>query len=245
MKKALAAIIVLAMSATVAQADVLAYYCDGTDQQADALTELASHADVTAGSLQNVGFEGDPQITRTSWGDATPAGPTAGSSAGSAWLKARLTKIPATPISTDDYFGFTVTANGGDDLDLSTLTFDLTLGSNGGAQDVRFAYNVFASKDGGAFASVASGFTAEHDSFTPGPDFLLPVETKVIDLSGLADANQYEFRIALGDDGDNESSASAFVQGIKLDGVTVVPEPATMGLLAIGGVGVLLRRRRR
>jgi len=67
----------------------------------------------------------------------------------------------------------------------------------------------------------------------------------VIDLSGLADANQYEFRIALGDDGDNESSASAFVQGIKLDGVTVVPEPATMGLLAIGGVGVLLRRRRR
>ncbi|MHC4986861.1 MAG: PEP-CTERM sorting domain-containing protein, partial [Planctomycetota bacterium] len=32
---------------------------------------------------------------------------------------------------------------------------------------------------------------------------------------------------------------------ISLDSIELVPEPGTMGLLAIGGVGALIRRRRR
>jgi hypothetical protein len=41
----------------------------------------------------------------------------------------------------------------------------------------------------------------------------------------------------------NDSTLASYVDNVSMTGV--VPEPATMGLLAIGGLGIVLRRRSR
>ena len=67
--------------------------------------------------------------------------------------------------------------------------------------------------------------------------------TVPIDLTSLAVAASYEFRIALGDNSTSPRKG-VFLQGIQLDGgVVAVPEPSAA---LLGGLGLLalLRRRR-
>jgi hypothetical protein len=222
---------------------LLAYYVDGTDEDAAALVDLASAASVAASNLSNVGFEGGGSITRPSFGAAplTPAGPTAASAAGSEWLFARANRTQATPGTNTDYFGFTIDMDEAGWMDLSDLTFDTTNRANTGG-GINTTYEVFAAVDGGLFNSL--GFTSITAPSTLNT-FLDPAFTHIVDLTSIMGAKSVELRIALGDN-SGVASKSSWVQGIQVYGdVTVIPEPSTLVLSAFGLVGLLRSSRRR
>jgi len=66
------------------------------------------------------------------------------------------------------------------------------------------------------------------------------VTTQTTDLSSITGAQSVEIRIALGDNSSSNSKAS-FIQGIQL---TTVPEPSSAALLGLGGLALILRRRK-
>lgn len=213
-----------------ANAATVAYYVDGST--ANDLSNLATaDADYTVSPLSQSGFS---STTSTSFGgNPTPAGPTAGSSAGSHWLFAN-SGVTTTPISSNYYFSFTVSGNGVT-VAPSSLKADLVLMSSSGGGQTHF-YEIFASTDGGSsFATVVgSGGSKSFDAIP-----VSSVSSLNFDLSSLPAASSYEFRIALADQ-TAQGNRPAFLQSIQFD---VVPEPSTTALL--GGLGALLMLRRR
>ena len=217
-----------------------ASFNDGTAADADALTNLATVASVTVSDL-NVNRVNDGNITRTEFGSPnTPAGPTAGSAASSEWLFFRSTAIAAsTPTNTQDYFVFTVTADTGKTLDLTNIEFDLiTRANRTSAWGHTATAQLFVAVDGGAFTSIGSSVSSTAPDQS---NVWSPVTTANIDLSTVTGASSVEFRVGLGDN-KNDSGAAAFVQGIQLNG-TVIPEPATIGMLGLGALLTLVVRR--
>ena len=225
-----------------AHAATIAYYVDGTDADAAAFTNLAAaDPDFTVTDLSQVGLTNSTETSIN--GNLTPAGPTAGSAAGSEWLFASSGSMGNTAnpdddpfvsgaVSSDDYYSFTVTGNGGVTVDPSSLKFDLVLmRSSVSTQFIN--YSVFASANGGAFTSVGDGFK-DFDTVD-----VSSVSTIDLDLSSLADSSSYEFRIALADQ-TSQNNRHALIQGIQFD---VVPEPS-IALLGSLSLLTLLRRRR-
>jgi hypothetical protein len=202
--------------------DLIASYVDGTDADAAALVELTNNPDVTASALSRVGFLSGDETDRTTRnefgsGNTTPAGPTAGSSSGSEWLFARGNSgggLPTdlTPVSTDDYWGFTVTANGSETLDLNRLKFDFVAGMANQSSDYEGVAQVFIDVDGGGFNPIGSPFSV---TATDALSFGTVVEADV-DLSSITGASSVEIRIALAAD-ENNAGKGLWVQGIQLD----------------------------
>jgi hypothetical protein len=218
--------------------ELVASYNDGIAEDALALANLASAASVTVTDLSVVGFG---VSTRAEFGTPiTPAGPTAGSSAGSAWLFARSSDLQATPDAVTDYFGFTVAADAGKTLNLESFKFDLVTIANliSDPQYIATAQLYYAVDGGTSFATIGSALTSAATVAT----VFAPVESANIDLSGITGASSVEFRLGLGDTRDSTARA-AWIQGIQLNG-TVIPEPATLGLLGAFGGGMLFIRRR-
>ena len=116
------------------------------------------------------------------------------SAAASHWLHGPANGVGNTPVNTDDYFSFTVTADDWKDLDLTDLTFDITalLGSSS-AGGLATTFEVFVSKDFGAFGSYG---TISITNNTKGS--VLTPQTVVIDLSAITGVGSVEIRIALG-----------------------------------------------
>jgi hypothetical protein len=203
----------------------IASYTDGTAADTAALTNLAPPVSGIAAvsDLAGKGFEGSlnptASTTRNEFGGTpTPAGPTAGSAAGSEWLFARSSFMGDAPGTTTDYFGFTVTADAGKTLTFDSFTFDLVGINNANSTPWTFTAQLFVAVDGGAFTSIGSAVTS---NATDTEDEFAAVKSVTIDLSGMAGANSVEFRLELGDD-LKSSSRAAYVQGIQLNG-TVVP----------------------
>ena len=64
-----------------------------------------------------------------------------------------------------------------------------------------------------------------------------------VDLAPGGTTDYYEYiGVRVGFAGVDIAGDVAYVSRVSLD---VVPEPATMGLLAIGGLGILIRRKRK
>ncbi len=157
----------------------------------------------------------------------------------------------ATAISSNDYFGFTVTPSLGQAFSLTNLTFDST---------TRFQFG-----DGGSVSffvrSSLDGFTSDLASYsqTSPSTVAVPPSSSVNDavarnvsLSGVLFQNQpapIQLRIYFYENIGNSTATDAFrVDNVILNGTVAevtaaVPEPASIGIAMLGGLALLARRR--
>ena len=154
------------------------------------------------------------------------------SGAGNYFVRVQVTPAVAT---TTNYFTFTVTAASGFTLNLTDLALKTALvdpSNPSGTTFVRSSVDGYASDLGSYTQTGTSGST-----FTD----------RSIDLSGAAYQNlsTITFRIYHYDNTDSTSSTGLVhrIDDVVLNG-SAVPEPASIALLGLGGLSLLVRRRR-
>jgi hypothetical protein len=156
---------------------------------------------------------------------------------------------PNAALTNNKFFQFVISATTGADVDLSSLTLNVARGGGGTPR----GFFVETSADNFATALPATGspaFTANavnpigNDVNTVRPNY----SVATVDLSGASFQNIqnligsaltvriYAYSPAAG--------SSVDFDDITVNGTATVPEPGTIGLLMLGGVPLLLRRRR-
>ena len=130
------------------------------------------------------------------------------------------------------YFTFSVAANAGNELDLSSLTFNVARGGAATPRD----YDIRTSLDG--FATSLTGIVAIN---TARPTFTaVSVDLSAAQFQNLTSPMTFQFRFFTAGVSQNVD-----FDDITLNGAVVaVPEPNTLAVLAIAG-GWMFRRRRR
>jgi hypothetical protein len=138
------------------------------------------------------------------------------------------------------YMSFTVSADAGYELDLTSLTYKSVHNKTnlGNDQDTDATMNFFVRSSVDSYAAnVGSVFSQGWNTSTA---------NRTIDLNGSAFqdlTSAVTFRLYV-----YESVQLDTIQGARWDDVvlngTVIPEPATLGLIAFSGIGVLFIRRR-
>ena len=240
MRKILIAGMAIAVGVSVASADVLSQYIvPGSTNSHGASSVLAG---TTASTIEQVGLVG---YSRETFGSVLIFG--AGTYGFYSDASRDFDADPGAASTVDDnYIYFTTTADAGQTIQLSSLTFDWGAGSNADDPDTSFGYRVFASVDGGAWTSYGSDETAIIDYTTAWIDHT----SGNIDLSGAAatgDGGNVEIRMQLWSSGDLATMSST-IQAFKdftLNGtVTAIPEPATLGMVAMFGGAILFARRK-
>ncbi|MGB2351812.1 MAG: PEP-CTERM sorting domain-containing protein [Akkermansiaceae bacterium] len=152
-------------------------------------------------------------------------------------------------ISADDYFSVTIGVDSGYYMNLDSFTLDFGYTRNGalfGDKDLK-AY-IFSSADGFVDAGDILGdltntATVSNNSVQyPGGSPNLTVDLSTFDY--VWSGGEIEFRIYLSDT-TNSNGYIHRIDNVTLNGtVAVVPEPSSTALLGLGGLAVLLRRKR-
>ncbi|MGJ8655205.1 MAG: PEP-CTERM sorting domain-containing protein [Akkermansiaceae bacterium] len=134
-----------------------------------------------------------------------------------------------------DYIEFLVTAGAGFTLDLTTLTFDFARAERG-TND----YAVLTSVDG------FSAYAALVDQAAPEGLPSVAGAAQSVDLSAAAyqGLSDITFRVIFDDRQNDTGGASASVIDNIIVNGTVVPEPSSTALLGLGGLALILRRRK-
>ena len=157
--------------------------------------------------------------------------------------------IVGTAISADDYLSVTIGVDSGYYMDLDSFTLDYGYTNDSGpfgAKNLK-AY-IFSSVDG--FVDAGDILTDRTNSTTvtdnsvqfPGSSPNMTVDLSVYNY--VWSGGEIEFRIYLADD-TNTSAYVHRIDNVTLNGiVAVVPEPSSTALLGLGGLAVLLRRKR-
>ncbi len=190
----------------------------------------AGHADIivsydfnsASGSATTI----DAQVTAT----AVTAGPNVNNSLVFSNNQARITnsdyeETKALAHSTGQYITFSVEANAGKSLDLTDLKYKH---SRTDSAPRRLA--VFASVDGGAFSEI--------DDIGNGNSSTLPSFTADLSSSTYDNVQEIAFRFVFYD--DNPSPGLARFDDFILNG-EVIPEPASLALMGLGGLLMLGR----
>ena len=149
----------------------------------------------------------------------------------------------STAISVDDYFSFII------DPDAPGAVMSLT------SLDLNYGYTRAGGFDGKTFTAELltsiDGFTASDSvalqSVSTDPPTATPSYTSwSIDLSGPSFQNittATEFRFYLYDD-TSDSNTIHRLDDIVLNGIVTVPEPSSTALVGLGGLALMLRRKR-
>jgi hypothetical protein len=199
-----------------AETETLVQYHNGTTSTAAYNQKLG----ITGSDM--IYASGDGWRTEFAQAGATPAGPTAGSLAGSNWRLWRKSAIAESLSAFDNYAGFTLTigaaANG---IIFGNLAFDLAGGAaNNAVGGIDVNYQVFAQINGGGFSAVAapSGFIQLLADTTI--NTFSPVVTGTVGMSSLgafSTGTTVDIRIALqSEDTVGLKNIGLFMQGIKL-----------------------------
>lgn len=148
-----------------------------------------------------------------------------------------ITAFMDTAYAAGDYIEFTVTATAGSTLDLTTLTFDFARADRG-TND----YAVRTSVDG------FSAYAALEDQAAPVGFPSVAGAAQSVDLSAAAyqGLSDITFRVIFDDRQNNNGGGSASViDNIIVNGTVVpIPEPSSTALLGLGGLALILRRRK-
>ena len=155
----------------------------------------------------------------------------------------------ANAITANDYAGFVLTNNSGQDAELETMTFDWWFNSPN-ASGTQY-YRVHGLSDVNGFIDGQEFGTRElGEGSTPGVSFnahdsaaeALNVSFDISSLGTLADGEAIEFRVYLVDNRSGTFSPDQLIDNITING-TLVPEPGSLALLGLGTLLVARRRR--
>jgi hypothetical protein len=144
--------------------------------------------------------------------------------------------------ATTDYISFTITADTGFTLDLTQLDFDYYVQQEGNdTPGGTFEFQARSSADG--FASDIVGTYSLNPAVVTAP-----YQDATFNLSGGSydGLSSIEFRFyATSKDGDEEFNDIVRWDNIDVTGdVAAVPEPSSAALLGLGGLALILRRRK-
>jgi hypothetical protein len=251
MKKILGIVMGLGL-ACVANADIIAGYDFGDGTATTAVTTEATGVTATDVTASGADWE-----TLTVIGDNTgeaASGTTFGSTAGGA-LSTLSTGLRTTSwdaaMTASDYASFSVNTDSTDDrLNLSGLSVDTSIAGVNAAESFQIWYlaDATGSEDADYWIANATALTLDDDStyVSTGTQSLGEWDSLFVDLSGitaLQDVDSAEFRIVYRGGSSQSASSRTNIDNLVLEG-TVIPEPATIGLLGLGTAALLVFRRR-
>ena len=232
---------------TLLAATALAFTAASANAVTIAEYTFTSGSTASTGPLgSNIGFEAGITGSSTAGDELSIHG---GQTAGSQNSGPDYDDVDQDRIATANWVTFTIAVSATQEIDLTSLDFDYTE-----IDPAAFLLGVYTSKTGlttgftegdhllGIFDATTTAGPLPNTTFTDNNNTSVNL-SGITELQGLTDET-VEFRFLLGDS-SGSSSRIHVLDDIVLNGtVTAVPEPSSTALLGLGGLALILRRRK-